>query len=137
MSDYDDIIVCSLFNMFWTPILTYGLQPGDIVAIKHGYNGRREGLVVGTHIDWAVRCSNNSPSHCMLTSNHRGDKSLKCSSNLEMSTLPGTYSQPTSDVPTSVYQLCTLGPLTSLASDAPTRSPNGRGSPLLRLDSAP
>jgi len=31
------------------------LQPGDIVAVNHGYTGRREGLVVGSHIDHLVR----------------------------------------------------------------------------------
>ena len=29
-------------------------QPGDIVAVSH-QSGRREGLVVGSHIDYAVR----------------------------------------------------------------------------------
>lgn len=31
------------------------VQPGDIVAIKHGIYGRKEGLVIGSHIDYAVR----------------------------------------------------------------------------------
>lgn len=30
------------------------MQPGDIVAIKHGIYGRKEGLVIGSHIDYAV-----------------------------------------------------------------------------------
>jgi hypothetical protein len=30
-------------------------QPGDIVALNHGNYGRTEGLVVGSHIDYAVR----------------------------------------------------------------------------------
>lgn len=30
------------------------LQPGDIVAVNHGAYGRKEGLVVGSHIDYAV-----------------------------------------------------------------------------------
>lgn len=30
-------------------------QPGDIVAIRHGIYGRKEGLVIGSHIDYAVR----------------------------------------------------------------------------------
>lgn len=30
-------------------------QPGDIVTVKHGAYGRREGLVIGSHIDYAVR----------------------------------------------------------------------------------
>ncbi|KAJ8087185.1 hypothetical protein AAF712_002723 [Marasmius tenuissimus] len=29
--------------------------PGDIVAVNHGYGGRREGLVVGAHVDYAGR----------------------------------------------------------------------------------
>jgi len=31
------------------------IGPGDIVAIQHGPNGRKEGLVIGTHIDYAGR----------------------------------------------------------------------------------
>jgi hypothetical protein len=30
-------------------------QPGDIVTVNHGNYGRREGLVIGSHIDYAVR----------------------------------------------------------------------------------
>ena len=30
------------------------LQPGDIVAVNHGTVGRREGLVIGTTMDYAV-----------------------------------------------------------------------------------
>jgi hypothetical protein len=30
-------------------------QPGDIVAIRHGIKGRQEGLVIGSHFDYAVR----------------------------------------------------------------------------------
>ncbi|KAF9266142.1 hypothetical protein L218DRAFT_956521 [Marasmius fiardii PR-910] len=29
--------------------------PGDIVAVNHGMGGRREGLVVGSHVDYAGR----------------------------------------------------------------------------------
>jgi len=29
--------------------------PGDIVAVNHGVNGRREGLVIGSHWDYAGR----------------------------------------------------------------------------------
>lgn len=29
-------------------------QPGDIVAVNHGVYGRKEGLVVGSHVDYAV-----------------------------------------------------------------------------------
>ncbi|KAF9060319.1 hypothetical protein BDP27DRAFT_1385585 [Rhodocollybia butyracea] len=29
--------------------------PGDIVAVNHGMAGRKEGLVIGTHIDYAGR----------------------------------------------------------------------------------
>jgi len=35
------------------------LQPGDIVAVNNGVAGRREGLVVGSHIDHLVR--DNAP----------------------------------------------------------------------------
>jgi hypothetical protein len=31
------------------------LQPGDIVAVRHGLKGRQEGLVIGSHYDYAVR----------------------------------------------------------------------------------
>jgi len=31
------------------------IYPGDIVAVNHGVAGRREGLVVGSHIDYAGR----------------------------------------------------------------------------------
>ncbi|KAJ6470746.1 hypothetical protein C8R47DRAFT_1222402 [Mycena vitilis] len=31
------------------------ISPGDIVAVSHHAYGRREGLVVGAHIDWAGR----------------------------------------------------------------------------------
>jgi len=29
--------------------------PGDIVSVTHGVQGRRDGLVVGSHIDYAGR----------------------------------------------------------------------------------
>jgi len=29
--------------------------PGDIVSVNHGAYGRREGLVIGSHIDYAGR----------------------------------------------------------------------------------
>ncbi|KAJ7181437.1 hypothetical protein C8R43DRAFT_1116810 [Mycena crocata] len=31
------------------------ISPGDIVAVSHGAYGRREGLVVGAHIDYQGR----------------------------------------------------------------------------------
>ncbi|KAJ7508752.1 hypothetical protein B0H11DRAFT_1963968 [Mycena galericulata] len=31
------------------------ITPGDVVAVSHGAYGRREGLVVGAHIDYAGR----------------------------------------------------------------------------------
>ncbi|KAH8834370.1 hypothetical protein DL96DRAFT_1580342 [Flagelloscypha sp. PMI_526] len=31
------------------------IQPGDIVAVRHGAAGKKEGLVVGSHIDYAGR----------------------------------------------------------------------------------
>ncbi|KAJ6465977.1 hypothetical protein DFH09DRAFT_1344351 [Mycena vulgaris] len=31
------------------------ITPGDVVAVSHGTYGRREGLVVGAHIDYAGR----------------------------------------------------------------------------------
>ena len=36
------------------PPLSTHEQPGDIVAVNHGAYGRREGLVIGSHIDYAV-----------------------------------------------------------------------------------
>lgn len=30
------------------------IVPGDIVAVRHGIKGRQEGLVVGSHVDYAV-----------------------------------------------------------------------------------
>ncbi|KIP06163.1 hypothetical protein PHLGIDRAFT_19521 [Phlebiopsis gigantea 11061_1 CR5-6] len=31
------------------------ILPGDIVAVNHGIYGRKEGLVVGSHVDYAGR----------------------------------------------------------------------------------
>ncbi|KAI0371623.1 hypothetical protein BV20DRAFT_965358 [Pilatotrama ljubarskyi] len=31
------------------------IAPGDIVAVQHSTHGRREGLVIGSHIDYAGR----------------------------------------------------------------------------------
>jgi len=31
------------------------IAPGDIVAVRHGVYGRKEGLVIGSHIDYAGR----------------------------------------------------------------------------------
>ncbi|KAE9407154.1 hypothetical protein BT96DRAFT_914760, partial [Gymnopus androsaceus JB14] len=31
------------------------IYPGDIVAVNHGLAGRQEGLVIGSHIDYAGR----------------------------------------------------------------------------------
>ncbi|KAH8982430.1 hypothetical protein EDB86DRAFT_3074207 [Lactarius hatsudake] len=31
------------------------ITPGDIVTVNHGAYGRREGLVIGSHIDYAGR----------------------------------------------------------------------------------
>ncbi|XP_006456853.1 hypothetical protein AGABI2DRAFT_78494 [Agaricus bisporus var. bisporus H97] len=31
------------------------IVPGDLVAVRHGIKGRQEGLVVGSHIDYAGR----------------------------------------------------------------------------------
>ncbi|KAL6307146.1 hypothetical protein BKA93DRAFT_823610 [Sparassis latifolia] len=31
------------------------IAPGDIVAVQHGQYGRKEGLVIGSHIDYAGR----------------------------------------------------------------------------------
>jgi hypothetical protein len=41
--------------MKWYLTILCNTQPGDIVAIKHGIYGRKEGLVIGSHIDYAVR----------------------------------------------------------------------------------
>ena len=58
------------------------LQPGDIVAVNNGAAGRREGLVVGSHIDHLVRHGVPLPhvnflqptrrSLSLGSSNHRG-----------------------------------------------------------------
>jgi len=40
----------------------HSTQPGDIVTVNHGNYGRREGLVIGSHIDLAVRPPSSSPS---------------------------------------------------------------------------
>ncbi|KAK7029406.1 hypothetical protein VNI00_014660 [Paramarasmius palmivorus] len=34
---------------------TEDILPGDIVAVNNGFSGRREGLVVGSHIDYLGR----------------------------------------------------------------------------------
>ncbi|KDR84235.1 hypothetical protein GALMADRAFT_236919 [Galerina marginata CBS 339.88] len=31
------------------------IAPGDVVAVRHGMKGRQEGLVIGSHIDYAGR----------------------------------------------------------------------------------
>ncbi|KJA29563.1 hypothetical protein HYPSUDRAFT_31482 [Hypholoma sublateritium FD-334 SS-4] len=31
------------------------IVPGDIVAVRHGIKGRQEGLVIGSHFDYAGR----------------------------------------------------------------------------------
>jgi len=31
------------------------IAPGDIVAVRHGEKGRQEGLVIGSHFDYAGR----------------------------------------------------------------------------------
>ncbi|KXN81729.1 hypothetical protein AN958_03778 [Leucoagaricus sp. SymC.cos] len=31
------------------------IVPGDVVAVRHGVKGRQEGLVLGSHIDYAGR----------------------------------------------------------------------------------
>ena len=57
MSSSDDSILVSdylqgaAYGMLADELL---LQPGDIVAVNHGAYGRKEGLVVGSHIDYAV-----------------------------------------------------------------------------------
>lgn len=41
--------------LFYDSRFSYGsFQPGDIVAVRHGMYGRKEGLVIGSHIDYAV-----------------------------------------------------------------------------------
>jgi hypothetical protein len=49
------IIAFFLSMMRWYLTILCNAQPGDIVAIKHGIYGRKEGLVIGSHIDYAVR----------------------------------------------------------------------------------
>ena len=43
-------------------LFSFRRQPGDIVAVQHAH-GRREGLVVGSHIDYAVRTVPRSAPH--------------------------------------------------------------------------
>ncbi|KZT06444.1 uncharacterized protein LAESUDRAFT_736867 [Laetiporus sulphureus 93-53] len=31
------------------------IMPGDIVSVQHGPNGNKDGLVIGSHIDYAGR----------------------------------------------------------------------------------
>jgi hypothetical protein len=52
------------YDCLWAggPTLTT-TQPGDIVALQHGQYGRTEGLVVGSHVDYAVRPIPSFPSH--------------------------------------------------------------------------
>lgn len=38
-----------------TTTYTDDIVPGDIVAVRHGSLGRQEGLVVGSHFDYAGR----------------------------------------------------------------------------------
>jgi hypothetical protein len=56
----DEYIAVCIIAFFWSMMRWYltilcNAQPGDIVAIRHGIYGRKEGLVIGSHIDYAVR----------------------------------------------------------------------------------
>jgi hypothetical protein len=47
----------------------HSTQPGDIVTVNHGNYGRRDGLVIGSHHDYAVRPSSSSSSSGQSFSN--------------------------------------------------------------------
>ena len=89
-----------------TPLIVN--QPGDLVAVQHT-SGRREGLVVGSHIDYAVRALPRTPAPpvpaadvwCMIVPYNfsrsrclrafRAGKSSRSSSTPERSTTRGTF----------------------------------------------
>ena len=51
--------------------LIWCMQPGDIVAVNHGMYGRKEGLVIGSGVDYAVRIHLSSlPSSLPLLYSH-------------------------------------------------------------------
>jgi hypothetical protein len=55
-----DRIILDILSFISSPsIYPMKKQPGDIVAVNHGGYGRREGLVVGSHFDYAVRPSSH------------------------------------------------------------------------------
>ena len=53
MSD-ESIIVSFVVSFNVEAPFTVAQQPGDIVLVNHGHYGRKEGLVVGSHYDYAV-----------------------------------------------------------------------------------
>ncbi|KAF7353356.1 hypothetical protein MSAN_01524000 [Mycena sanguinolenta] len=71
------------------------IAPGDFVAVSHGAYGRREGLVVGSHIDYAVR---HIPLHFSFRfayaanalTHPRVARSSKCNWTLARRTMHGT-----------------------------------------------
>ncbi|KAI0787239.1 hypothetical protein BC629DRAFT_498431 [Irpex lacteus] len=42
--------------------------PGDIVLVNHGYYGKKEGLVVGSHYDYAAHCHSRPQDDLLLLS---------------------------------------------------------------------
>jgi hypothetical protein len=54
-SNSEEFIVVCIFVSAVEWYLIDPMQPGDIVAVRHGVYGRKEGLVVGSHIDYTVR----------------------------------------------------------------------------------
>lgn len=67
------------------------MKLGDIVAVNHGTYGRTEGLVIGSHVDYAV--SPTSPLHARNVLTYcRADKSSRSSSSPEKSTMLGASS---------------------------------------------
>ena len=70
-------------STFVTTLDSNLFQPGDIVAVRHGVKGRQEGLVIGSHIDYAVRVFPSEASSFTSILNValllRADKSSKSS----------------------------------------------------------
>lgn len=80
----------SSYSLLMSRILN-SLQPGDVVAVSHGAYGRREGLVVGAHIDYAVRFPPLFAFTCSdVAAIHRVVRSSKCSWNMARCITRGT-----------------------------------------------
>lgn len=67
----EDIVVSPPLNLVLLFLIS---QPGDIVAVNHGYHGRREGLVVNSYYDHAVSRQYSCTRHPSKTAMFRVDK---------------------------------------------------------------